>query len=103
MSIVESVVPAPAAGLPASIVQLQFNDLKAANIARTHRQLNHIIEHQGFPEGRWISDNKRTWTLEEVQQWLASRPATRPDTLAIKRHRQRYKLKRQRAASRSEV
>jgi len=93
---------ARAARLPSSIVRLRFADLKEARIVTTHKQLRRRIERDGFPPGAWTGENVKTWGLDEVQQWLASRSATRADTPQIKAAR-RYqrRLKRERAAKTS--
>jgi predicted DNA-binding transcriptional regulator AlpA len=53
---------------------LRFNDLKARDIVRSHAQLARLQKFYGFPRGRMLSPNQRTWTEDEVEAWYASRP-----------------------------
>ena len=56
---------------------LRFSDLKSRNIVRNSPTLLRWIDKHGFPPGRYIGPNSRTWTEEEVEQYLASRPSAR--------------------------
>jgi len=38
--------------------------------------LKRRVERDGFPPGRKTGANERTWTEEEVEAWINSRPTT---------------------------
>jgi hypothetical protein len=66
---------------------IKFADLKAAGIVANHCALRILIERHGFPKGRWFGSATHVWTVAEVEEWLAQRPAERPvpDALTPKR------------------
>jgi hypothetical protein len=39
--------------------------------------LKRLIDGQGFPAGRLITPNARAWSEDEVDAWIATRPAAR--------------------------
>jgi hypothetical protein len=55
----------------------RFRDLRAAGVVDNWQQLNRMITYEGFPPGRLLSPNVRTWTTEEINEWYASRPTAR--------------------------
>jgi hypothetical protein len=56
-------------------VLLRFRDLKERGIANSWAQLKRMIELYGFPPGRMLTPNVRTWDEEdEVNPWIESRP-----------------------------
>jgi hypothetical protein len=57
---------------------VKFADLKAAGIVANHCALRILIERHGFPKGRWFGSATHVWTVAEVEEWLAQRPAERP-------------------------
>jgi hypothetical protein len=57
---------------------VQFSDLKSANLVASHCGLKLLIERHQFPPGRWLGASTRVWTVEEVRDWLATRPTERP-------------------------
>jgi hypothetical protein len=57
---------------------IKFADLKAAGIVNDHCALKVLIDDHNFPKGRWLGSATHVWTLNEVEQWLANRPAERP-------------------------
>jgi predicted DNA-binding transcriptional regulator AlpA len=63
-----------ARGLP---VFIRFRNLKAAGIAENWPHLLALIEGQNFPTGVMLSPNVRAWNIEDVRQWLATRPTDR--------------------------
>jgi hypothetical protein len=65
-------------GLPSEMRLLRFIDLKELGIVVNHPQLAKLIERQGFPVGRWLSNNAHVWTELEVYEWLDKRPRARP-------------------------
>jgi hypothetical protein len=63
-----------ARGLP---VFIRFRNLKAAGIVENWPHLLALIEQQNFPTGVMLSPNVRAWNIENVRQWLATRPTDR--------------------------
>ncbi len=57
--------------------RLRFKEIKAAGIARSWTQLEYLIDCHGFPVGKKLSPQVRSWTVEEVEAWIASRPSDR--------------------------
>ncbi|MBZ9910130.1 hypothetical protein LB557_29435 [Mesorhizobium sp. BR115XR7A] len=53
---------------------LRFRDLQERGIVASWPQLKRLVEHNGFPPGRYLGENSRFWTDDEVALWLASRP-----------------------------
>jgi hypothetical protein len=53
----------------------RFRDLKELNIVRSRAALKYRVEHDGFPPGRLTSPHERTWTEEEIAEYL-NRPRT---------------------------
>jgi predicted DNA-binding transcriptional regulator AlpA len=58
-------------------VYVRFRDISAAGIARNWPTLTRLIEEEGFPRGVMLSPNIRAWPLDEIKQWLATRPVER--------------------------
>jgi hypothetical protein len=58
---------------------LRFRDLKARGIVRNWPSLKNLVEHAGFPPGRMLSANCRTWTEEEIDGWYRNRPVEGPE------------------------
>ena len=56
-------------------VLLRFSDLKARGIVRNRTTLQRWKEKIGFPPGAMTGMNTRTWTEEEIADWLAERAA----------------------------
>src|SRR6516165_9699504 len=54
---------------------LRFNDLVECGIVNNRPQLRRLQEEHGFPVGRMLSPNTRTWTETEIAEWYATRPA----------------------------
>jgi hypothetical protein len=55
----------------------RFRDLRNAGVVDNWQQLHRMIEYEGFPAGRLLSPNVRTWTTDEINEWYASRPTAR--------------------------
>ena len=55
----------------------RFDDLQRARIAESWQQLKRLQEFEDFPLGRLLGPNSRVWTVNEVKQWLATRPTER--------------------------
>jgi hypothetical protein len=60
---------------------LRYTDLEARGIVSNRVQLKRLQEHYGFPRGRMLSPNTRTWTEQEIEEWYASRPVDEPSAL----------------------
>jgi hypothetical protein len=59
--------------------QLRFNDLKELGIVGSWAQLRRLIDLHGFPAGRLMGPNTRTFDEPEVADWVATRPTeTKP-------------------------
>ena len=58
-------------------VYVRFKDLVDARIVASWPSLLRLIETQNFPQGVMLSRNTRAWRLDEVEDWLASRPTAR--------------------------
>ena len=56
---------------------IRYTDLVAAKIVGNWTTLLRLIETEGFPEGIMIGPNTRAWRLDDVEEWLASRPTAR--------------------------
>jgi predicted DNA-binding transcriptional regulator AlpA len=61
------------------IVVLRFRDLVDRGLVKSWAQLKRLQTKDGFPLGRMLSSNTRTWTEEEVDEWYASRPVAGPE------------------------
>jgi predicted DNA-binding transcriptional regulator AlpA len=61
---------------------LRFRDLKERNIVNNWPTLLRWINDPkiAFPPGRRIGPNTRTWTDDEVEAWIASRPSAGAST-----------------------
>jgi predicted DNA-binding transcriptional regulator AlpA len=63
--------------MPTKLVR--FSDLEARGIITSWPMLKRRIERDNFPRGRMIGPNSRAWTEQEVEAWIASRPAAGPE------------------------
>jgi predicted DNA-binding transcriptional regulator AlpA len=57
-----------------SLKRLRYRDLVALGIIRNRPTLQNWIKDRGFPAGRLLGPNSRTWGEDEVADWLARRP-----------------------------
>jgi predicted DNA-binding transcriptional regulator AlpA len=57
---------------------LRFAALKARGIVESWPQLKRLQKHYGFPQGRMLSPNVRTWTEAEIDDWYETRPVEGP-------------------------
>ena len=69
----------------------RFRDLQAHGIVDSWPQLRRLQVEYGFPPGRLISPNTRTWLVSEIDDWIATRPVKniRPLQGAAKARRER--------------
>jgi len=56
---------------------VRFETLRERNIVKNWQQLRRMRDEEDFPAGRLLSPNVRVWTVEEIKNWLASRPIDR--------------------------
>jgi hypothetical protein len=56
---------------------ITFSDLKRAGLVKSYDGLNRL-QAVGFPEGRWLSPNRRVWYPQDVARYLAALPTERP-------------------------
>jgi predicted DNA-binding transcriptional regulator AlpA len=57
---------------------LRFRDLVERKITNNRPHLKRLQEQHGFPRGRMISPNIRTWTEDEIAAWYETRPVVEP-------------------------
>jgi predicted DNA-binding transcriptional regulator AlpA len=53
---------------------LRYSDLKARKIVNNRATLANWIKNYGFPPGKMLGPNTRTWTPDEIAEYYASRP-----------------------------
>jgi hypothetical protein len=53
---------------------LRLSDLQERGIAMTHQAVRHMQKNQGFRPGRLLGPGTRVWTVQEINDWLATRP-----------------------------
>jgi predicted DNA-binding transcriptional regulator AlpA len=58
--------------------RLRFRDLVAHGIVNNRVTLKNWIALYGFPPGQLTGPNSRTWTEDEVEDWIAHRPVEPP-------------------------
>jgi predicted DNA-binding transcriptional regulator AlpA len=54
--------------------RLRYADLLALGIVSNRVTLANWIRDRGFPRGQLTGPNSRTWSEDEVQAWIDSRP-----------------------------
>lgn len=54
--------------------RLRYKDLEQLGICANRVSLMNWIRHAGFPVGRLLGPNSRSWSEAEVAAWIASRP-----------------------------
>lgn len=64
---------------------VRFHNLRSAGLVANWQQLRRLQDEAGFPIGRLLSRNTRVWTLDEVNEWLASRPTERKRVIPRKK------------------
>ena len=52
----------------------RFADLKRMGIVGNYTTLLRWIDQGNFPAGRMLGANSRAWLVEEIHDWIASRP-----------------------------
>ena len=56
--------------------RLRYRDLEELGIVKNRPTLGNWIRDRGFPPGQLTGPNSRTWSVDEVQGWLDSRPTS---------------------------
>ncbi len=56
---------------------IDYNALKAKGVVNSRMTLKRLIDDHGFPCGQLITPNARRWNEDEVDAWVAARPAAR--------------------------
>jgi predicted DNA-binding transcriptional regulator AlpA len=54
--------------------RLRYRDLEERGVVNNRPTLRNWIRDRGFPPGQLTGPNSRTWSEDEVQAWLDSRP-----------------------------
>ena len=60
---------------------LKYRDLVGRNIVSNRPQLKRLQTLHGFPLGKMLSPNCRTWTESEIREWYETRPVTEPEQM----------------------
>ena len=55
----------------------RYRDLKERGFVKSRAQLKKMIDEYGFPEGKLLSPNTRTWTDQEVVAYYEACPSER--------------------------
>jgi predicted DNA-binding transcriptional regulator AlpA len=56
---------------------IRYNDLVEKGVVNSRMTLKRLIDAQDFPPGVLVTPNARAWQEEEVDAWIAARPAAR--------------------------
>jgi len=56
---------------------IRYPDLVARGVVNSRMTLKRLIDSQDFPPGVLITPNARAWNEDEVDAWIAARPAAR--------------------------
>jgi predicted DNA-binding transcriptional regulator AlpA len=56
---------------------IRYPDLVARGVVNSRMTLKRLIDSQSFPAGVLITPNSRAWREDEVDAWIARRPAAR--------------------------
>jgi predicted DNA-binding transcriptional regulator AlpA len=60
---------------------IRYDDLVAKVVVHSRMTLKRIIDIHGFPPGVLITPNARAWNEEDVDAWIAARPAARKTSM----------------------
>ncbi len=58
---------------------LRFRDLVDLGIVSNWTTLGRWIRDGKFPAGVWLGPRSRAWPEQEIANWMANRPTSRPD------------------------
>jgi predicted DNA-binding transcriptional regulator AlpA len=56
---------------------IRYSDLVAMGVVNSRMTLKRLIDSRDFPPGVLITPNSRAWREDEVDTWIAARPAAR--------------------------
>ena len=56
---------------------IHYKNLVAKGVVSSRMTLKRLIDSQDFPPGVLITPNARAWNEDEVDAWIAARPAAR--------------------------
>jgi len=59
---------------------IRFRDLQERGVVQNWPQLKRLVDSHGFPSGVYLGPNSRAWFEDEIADWIATRPTTRPAT-----------------------
>jgi hypothetical protein len=79
---------------------ITFADLKRAGLVKSYDGLNRL-QAVGFPEGRWLSPNRRIWSPQAVACYLSALPTERPKLPATMKRRRPPNAQRPKSVKRS--
>ncbi len=79
--------------------RLRFRDLKERGVFNNRPSLKNAQEKRGFPRGKLTGANSRTWTEDEVNEWLDSQPEDPKPALPAKKPRGRPRKTEHRATT----
>jgi hypothetical protein len=54
--------------------RLRFRDLQERGVVRNRVTLANWMRDRGFPQGQLTGPNTRTWSEDEVEEWVDNRP-----------------------------
>ena len=60
------------------VTRWRFCDLRSQGIISNRTTLRNRIRRDGFPAGKMTGPNERTWSPEEIFEWIETRPAKGP-------------------------
>jgi predicted DNA-binding transcriptional regulator AlpA len=60
---------------------IRYDELVAKGVVNSRMTLKRLIDSQNFPRGVLITPNSRAWREDEVETWIASRPAARKSSV----------------------
>jgi predicted DNA-binding transcriptional regulator AlpA len=69
--------------------RLRYRDLVALGVVANRVTLRNWIRDRGFPPGLLLGPNSRSWSVDEVEAWIARRPIGPKDMPIIKGRRGR--------------
>jgi predicted DNA-binding transcriptional regulator AlpA len=78
---------------------LRFRHLKERGVVDSWPQLKRLQQFYGFPQGRMLSPNVRTWTEDEIDTWIGSRPTAGPAPRGAAKARRGRPRKTERSAT----
>ena len=79
--------------------RIRFRELKERGIVNNRPSLKNLQEQRGFPLGKLTGANSRTWTEDEVDEWVDSQPEAPKPVLPAKRPRGRPRKTENRATT----